>query len=388
MSTVISIASEPKILAKPSMRIGEIVPKMKEYGVKEIPVVDDDNRIIGILSYRRIAVKGVGRDTRVQSVMDPPFYFVEDTDIDRAIASIVNWRAREVPVVNAKGIVIGIVSRNNVLRYVYERGLLPRIRVETIMSSPPITINKDESIARARWLMNKSGISRLPVLDDNEKIVGVITLSDIIEKIFSIRLSRRKGYEWIQSEESFLAAPVSEFMSSPPIVAPPDIDVYKAMEILLNNNISGIPITRGDDRVIGVLSGIDILRKYVESLVALQPISAKISNAIEGDEAVRLQIEKLVNNYLSKFSRYLNVIDFKISVKTLTKSGKNESREGRKQFDVKIRVVTSAGAFASESICWDLPTCIREALEIIEKRIRKNIEKRMFRGRISTEEST
>ncbi len=387
MSTVISIANEPKILAKPSMRIGEIIPKMKEYGVKEIPVVDDDNRIIGILSYRKIAMRGVGRDTRIQSVMDPPFYLVEDTDIDRAIAFIVNWRAREVPIVNVKGFVIGIVSRNNVLRYVYERGLLPRIRVETIMSSPPITINEDESIARARWLMNKSGISRLPVLDDNERIVGVITLSDIIEKIFSIRLSRRKGYEWIQNE-SFLAAPVSEFMSSPPIVASPDIDVYKAIEILLNNNISGIPITRSNDRVIGVLSGIDILRKYIESLVTLQPISAKISNAIEGDEALRLQIEKLVNNYLSKFSRYLNVIDFKIAVKTLTKTGKNELREGRKQFNVKIRVVTSARAFTAESICWDLLTCIREALEIIEKRIRRDIGKRMFRERISTEEST
>ncbi len=387
MSTVISIANEPKILAKPSMRIGEIIPKMKEYGVKEIPVVDDDNRIIGILSYRKIAMRGVGRDTRIQSVMDPPFYLVEDTDIDRAIAFIVNWRAREVPIVNVKGFVIGIVSRNNVLRYVYEKGLLPRIRVETIMSSPPITINEDESIARARWLMNKSGISRLPVLDDNERIVGVITLSDIIEKIFSIRLSRRKGYEWIQNE-SFLAAPVSEFMSSPPIVASPDIDVYKAIEILLNNNISGIPITRSNDRVIGVLSGIDILRKYIESLVTLQPISAKISNVIEGDEALRLQIEKLVNNYLSKFSRYLNVIDFKIAVKTLTKTGKNELREGRKQFNVKIRVVTSARAFTAESICWDLLTCIREALEIIEKRIRRDIGKRMFRERISTEEST
>ncbi len=385
---IISIANEPKVLAKPSMRIGEIVPKMKEYGVKEIPIVDEDNKIIGVLSYKKIAIRGVGRDTRVRSVMDPPFYFVENTDINKAIASIVNWRAREVPIVNRKGIVIGIVSRGNVLRYVYERNLLPRTRVETVMSSPPITINRDESIARARWLMNKSGISRLPVLDDSGVIIGVITLGDIIEKIFSIRLSRRKGYEWIQSEESFLAAPVSEFMSSPPIVAPPDIDVYRAIEILLDHKISGVPITRDNDRVIGVLSGIDILRKYVESLVTLQPISAKISNAIEGDEMLRLQIEKLVNNYLSRFSRYLDIIDFKIAVKTLSKTGKSGLREGRKQFNVITRVVTSDGVFSAESTCWDLPTCTREALEIVEKRIRKNIEKRLFRGRIGSEGST
>jgi len=356
------------------MRIGEILPKMKELRIRDAPVVDDDNRIIGVVSYRGILMKGVGRDAKVQSVMDPPFYIYENADVNNAINNIVTWKVREIPIINREGIVIGIVSRDNLLRHLIESNKVPRANVTTVMSKPVITINEKESIARARWLMLKSGISRLPVVDSVNRVVGVITLSDIVERLYMIRLSRRKGFEWIQSEESFLAAPVSDFMTSPPITIPNNVDIAKATIILLDNRISGAPVVSSNDVAEGVVSGIDILKKYLESFTTIQPIEAKISEAVE-DELTRTQIEKLVNSYLSKFSRYVKVIDFKLTVKQIGKV-KEMNSEKRKQYDVSIKLSTNIATISTNSRCWDLATCVREVLSTAEKRLRRIIDKK------------
>jgi len=365
------IASEPPFVAKPMMRIGEVLGKMKELRLWAVPVVGDRNRLVGILSYRSILMRGAGRDTKVLTVMEPPYSLVTGTPIPEAISRFVSWKARIVPIVDEKRSLLAVVRRADVLRYMLEKGLVPETRVEEVMSSPPIVIHEDESIARARWLMLKSGISRLPVVDDEEKLVGVITLRDIAERLYSIKMTRRRGFEWIGSEEEFLAAPVRDFMSSPPIHTHRGASLREVVETLLKYEISGMPITERD-RVVGVVSGLDVMRKYVESLVQVQPLEAKIAEAIGKDALTRLQVEKLVNDYLSTFNRFVNVIDMKLTIKEETKV---EKEEGRKRYRVRIKLVTDIGSFVVEGVGWELLTALRDALQILEKRLRKAVEK-------------
>jgi predicted transcriptional regulator len=355
------------------MRIGDVLSKMRSLKVINAPVVDDNNILLGILSYKTILLKGAGRDTKVRSVMDPPYSLNRNVDFDNVIAAFVNWRLREIPVTDENDVVVGFLSRSLILDYMVKNNLLPKILVEDVMSRPPITIEEGESIARARWLMLRNGITRLVVVDKYGRVSGVIALSDIIERLYMIRLTRRRGFKWVESEESFLAAPVSEYMTSPPIVIVTGTSLEKAVKILLDNKISGAPIVNGSEKPLGVLSGFDALKAYVSQLKLIQPVQAKVSEVLR-DETSKLQIERLVNSYISKISRYVNIIDFKMSVKEETKAEK----EGRKRYNVMIKIVTNMGAINSQSVCWDLPTCVREALETVEKRLRKEIEKRVY----------
>jgi len=376
MSLVSEIVIEPPILLKPSMRIGEVIPRMSELKIREAPVVDDNGVLVGVLSYRAILSKGVGRDTKISTAMDPPYALKEDNSIDEAIARIVQWKARDIPIIDDSEKVVGYINRVMLLKYLVDKGTIPNDIVDNVMHSPAITIQEWESIARARWAMLRNGISRLPVVDRYERVVGVITLSDIVERLFRIKLSRRKGYEWIQSEESFLAAPVSDFMSTPAVTVPLGIKLIEAAKTMLDKGVAGAPVVTGDERVVGVLSGIDVLKKYLETSVALQPLEAKISTVGEIDEITRVSVERIINNYLSSFTKYVNVIDFKLAVKELGKSEESRGKDVRRGFEVSARIVTDEGSFATKSMCWDLPTCVREVMNIIEKRIRKHIEKK------------
>ncbi|MEM3980097.1 MAG: CBS domain-containing protein, partial [Ignisphaera sp.] len=199
---------------------------------------------------------------------------------------------------------------------------------------------------------------------------------DIVDKLYRIKLSRRKGYEWIESEESFLAASVSDFMTSPPITIPSSASVVEALKLMLERGIAGLPVVSGDDHPVGVLSGLDILRKYIETFIAVQPIGAKISTIAEIDEFMRSTVERIVNSYLAGFARYINVLDFKLSVKEIGKPKESKAKDVRRGFEVSAKIATNIGGFAAKSICWDLPTCIREVMGILERRIRRQIEKK------------
>ncbi|MEM4040911.1 MAG: CBS domain-containing protein [Ignisphaera sp.] len=379
MSTIIDIAIDPPVLLKPLMKIGEILSIMSEHRIRVAPVVDDRNVLVGVLSYRAILMKGVGRETKVATVMDPPYSIKMNESIDKAIAVIASWRARDVPIVDEDNEVVGHVNLHIILKYLYEKNLVPRETVDKVMSSPAVTIQEWESIARARWLMLKNTFSRLPVVNRFEKITGVISLSDIVERLYRIKLSRRKGYEWIESEESFLAAPVSDFMSSPPITIIANSSLSNAVKLLIDNRITGIPVITEDNNVLGVLSGIDILKKYVEKSATIYPIEASISKAVEDDEIAKVHVERIVNSYLADISRYLNVIDFKLAVKPLKKSDTMMNKDIRRMYEVSARIVTNIGDSVARSACWDLPTCVREVMEILSRRLRKRIEKGMQR---------
>ncbi len=84
-------------------------------------------------------------------------------------------------VVTDWGSVVGIVTKGDVLRKAFLRGLEAReVSVKVAMTHPVISIDPDSTLEDASKLMTSKGISKLPVLK-NKKLVGVITMSDIIK---------------------------------------------------------------------------------------------------------------------------------------------------------------------------------------------------------------
>ena len=373
----IDLMEEPLVIAFPETKVGEIVSKMKEYNQRVAPVINNAGYLLGVVSLRRIMESGVGNQSRVARVMEPPYYLLINADFTTIIARFVLWKAKAIPVVNESRFLKGILRRENVLKYLHEARLLPREPVEKYMSTPAIVIKESESIARARWLMIRNGISRLPVVEnDNNRLTGVISMIDIAEKLYRIRLTRRRGFE--QFEEEFLAAPVKDFMSVPPIDITRNASLDDAVKLLLEYNISGLPVTE-NQLVVGVISGIDIMRAYAKQLEVRMPIEAKIPDDVS--DLSKIAIERLITNHIARIGRSINIIDFKASIKSERKT--KEKKEGRARYRVKIKLVTDIGMYTVEGIGWDPASATRDALMALEKRIRKELGRTLELHRIS-----
>ena len=52
--------------------------------------------------------------------------------------------------------------------------------VKDVMTKNPISVKPDMSVLEAKEIMNKNKINKLPVLDKNGSLVGIITRNDLV----------------------------------------------------------------------------------------------------------------------------------------------------------------------------------------------------------------
>jgi CBS domain-containing protein len=117
-----------------------------------------------------------------------------DTTVPEAHRLMTQNNIRRLPVLDGKRLV-GIVTRGDVrgaeasdatslsiweLNY-----LLGRLEISKVMTKKPITVSPESTIREAAQTMLDNKISGLPVVDDKDKVVGIITESDIFRLVVS-----------------------------------------------------------------------------------------------------------------------------------------------------------------------------------------------------------
>lgn len=76
---------------------------------------------------------------------------------------------------------IGILSERDIVRLVAEKKIKNSTLVEHVMSSPACTLKETISVENAIKFMRKEGFRRFPVVDDRDKLLGLVTQSDIVK---------------------------------------------------------------------------------------------------------------------------------------------------------------------------------------------------------------
>jgi CBS domain-containing protein len=127
-------------------------------------------------------------------------------------------------------------------------------KVKEYMSAPVYVVERNEPIQRARNLMFKYGIGRLPVLD-NGKLVGIVTKYDITNRL------NQAAPEW--RRRPIDKVPVQVVMTEKPITIFPDATMTQAAELMLENDISGLPVERDGD-ILGMITSRDMVRYFAE----------------------------------------------------------------------------------------------------------------------------
>jgi CBS domain-containing protein len=107
-------------ICTPGQTIREVAKTMAEIDAGALPVGEND-RLIGMITDRDIAVRGVaqgkGPDTPVREVMSEHVeYCYDDEDLDRVAQGMADVRVRRLPVVNREKRLVGILSLGDVAR--------------------------------------------------------------------------------------------------------------------------------------------------------------------------------------------------------------------------------------------------------------------------------
>jgi len=123
------IKREPKAVS-PSTSIREAVQIMYRENIGSVVVTDPEGKVLGIFTERdlvRVIAEGVSLESNIASVMTRnPVVVYEDEPVSRAVMLMAERRIRHLPVVNRKGLLVGMVTARDITetfkRYLEELG--------------------------------------------------------------------------------------------------------------------------------------------------------------------------------------------------------------------------------------------------------------------------
>ena len=98
----------------------------------------------------------------------------------RQAAKLMELRGVSSLIVTKEGRLWGILTEKDLVTRVIARGYNPeKVKVDDIMSQPVITVRIDSSLEDAVRVMLANSIKKLPVVDKDDKLTGILSLTDV-----------------------------------------------------------------------------------------------------------------------------------------------------------------------------------------------------------------
>jgi CBS domain-containing protein len=248
---------------------------MLKYGYSHILVVNQDGKLTGIVTEkdltRKMRAKGPKWKRRpidkisIHRVMTPnPLTISPHRELREAVELMIKNNISSIPVVDEEEIV-GIITKGELIEF-YSQKFSGKWKVSNLMTRNVITVNENHSIGHVISIMEEKRIGKIVVVRDQEP-VGIITPANIsfadvddletgVEKIYFLRPVEGKSKRNVR-EVSLLTA--GDIMKNDLIKIHQDEDAANAADIMVKNNISGIPVVENDE-LVGIITRTDLIR--------------------------------------------------------------------------------------------------------------------------------
>jgi len=146
------------------------------------------------------------------------------------------------------------------------------IRARDVMTSPVITVKATTTVKEVARLFLERRISATPVLDDQGKLVGIVSEGDLVHRSEISTERRRPWWLVLMAGDEGLAAEyirahakrVDDLMSRNVITAAPDTPLHEIAEMLEKYGIKRLPIVR-DGQLVGIVSRANLVQAIATS---------------------------------------------------------------------------------------------------------------------------
>lgn len=147
--------------------------------------------------------------------------------------------------------------------------------VQEIMNKYPATVTEEATITEVAQLLVKHNVTALPVVKEDNKLVGVITEGDLLYKkvrphaphyvnVLGASIYYGGIGEYNDQFKKLLASHVRDLMSTEVVTGTPNTDVEEAVATMVERHLKALPIVDEQYRLVGVLSRHDIMRLIAE----------------------------------------------------------------------------------------------------------------------------
>jgi len=123
------------------------------------------------------------------------------------------------------------------------------MEIREIMKSPVIAVTPEETIGKALEIMYRENINGMPVLDENEALVGIVVRADI--------------YRFLIDPGHYKSCPVEWVMTKDVVKAYAYEDVKVVAKRLREKDVIALPVVEGD-KVVGIVTIEDFVDYFIK----------------------------------------------------------------------------------------------------------------------------
>jgi CBS domain-containing protein/predicted CoA-binding protein len=246
--------------------------KLIEYGIEIAPVVTNCESILGLGRYGRVSDIAEpidivqfytdGKTTMIQAAHDTivknakAFWVESDAASDEVRAllrnagvCLVEYRSllEEYEKYRSSRIETAVVSNIEPLRHVSER-----------MTRYPVTVTPSASIESALEKMKRGHFRHLPVVDENNHLLGMFSDRDLRLMYPSPTMERD-----VKVMEKFATAAVADVATFNPVSILPNATLENAADLMLRWSVEALPVVAGDDHLVGIITSSDFLKEFI-----------------------------------------------------------------------------------------------------------------------------
>ena len=302
--TVADVMTRDVAQVRPDTPVSEVVTLLIDRALRALPVVDASGHVVGIITDGDLLTRGVtdlsvdvqralplaeraaavatltDRPQRAAEVMTPdPIALPATTPLAQAAAVMAAHKLKRLPVVDGEGRLVGMVSRYDLLKTVAE-GLRQRpaepiqlpegapATVGAIMMREVPTVHRDTPLAEALDRLLETEKRRVVVVDDADRVVGIITDGDVLERAAqrvrsgALQLLARwfGGGERPEGLEVAVRGRIAaDVMTSPVVTVMPDTPIAEAIRLMMTHKIKRLPVVDAGGRLVGLVGRAGVL---------------------------------------------------------------------------------------------------------------------------------
>lgn len=292
---ITDIATQQCLTVTPETRLGTVRSSFEESTHQGGVLVVEAGECSGVIQPRDLLRSQYEEDTTAQTVVRSAPYIDRSTDVRDAARLLIESGTKLAPVTQQDEL-WGCITAGSILRAVREN--LSVLSVGDIHTPDVVAITEDETLGEAINRLREHSISRLPVVEDDGTLTGIITTEDLAEFVVRDQDRPHRG-DRTSDTVRLLDVPVRDFMSRPVATTSVDASVDEAVATMREGGYDGLIVTpEYDELVAGVLTKTDILRAL--TYTASDVLDVQITNAELLGTTTQQQIHDRIEDIVSK----------------------------------------------------------------------------------------
>lgn len=351
----------------PEDQLSDVLKRMGQLDLHEMPVSLDGKRLMGVVSYGTLLKRrNLPISTKAGSIAVMPQEIGPDSLVTEVAEAFMTSGFRQIPIVKGQ-IIQGIIARTDLIKIVEGIKELCDLKVKDIMTEDVQTVGPEDPVETALLSMKNLTIRTLPVVDRENHLTGIVGIKQVAN--YNWKERKRETVGEMTGDNSPVKVNVSSIALDSVYTIDKEASLGDAVREMVAHNVSTLPVVE-DGQLTGIITKYDII-ELLASFRQRDMVYTQITGLDQEDRFATEQMEKDITISLQKIAKITRPMLFTLHVTKYNAQGNTN------KYSLNGRLTTESKVWVASAVDWDLNKATTNLMQHLERRVVERKDERL-----------